>query len=79
MIILGNCSRRYLGVVVLLNIRHGRDVAVIKVVRIRFEKMVMNLAMNVCGTMDGGSGLEVSNRIKRVEDTPGISLKPMPT
>lgn len=52
---LGNLLRRLLGAGVVLHIRHGRDVALVKVDRVQLEQVVINLAVNARDAM-GGKG-----------------------
>ena len=75
---LGNLLRRLLGTGVSLNIRHGRDVALVKVDRVQLEQVVMNLAVNARDAMDGRGELDISTRMKTVGDTTGTPLEPMP-
>ncbi|MGZ0188552.1 MAG: PAS domain-containing sensor histidine kinase [Alphaproteobacteria bacterium] len=75
---LGNLLRRLLGAGVSLNIRHGRDVALVKVDRVQLEQVVMNLAVNARDAMDGRGELDISTRMKTVGDTTGTPLEPMP-
>jgi len=75
---LGNLLRRLLGARVNLNMRHGRDVALVKVDRVQLEQVVINLAVNARDAMEGYGELDISTQMAKVGDTVGTPLEPMP-
>lgn len=75
---LSNLLRRLLGAGVVLNMRHGRDVGLIKVDRVQLEQVVINLAVNARDAMGGNGALEISTKMTAVGDTTGTRLEPMP-
>ena len=75
---LGNLLRRLLGAGVTLNLRHGRDVALVKVDRVQLEQVVINLAVNARDAMKGHGLLDISTKMAEVKDTAGTVLEPMP-
>ncbi|MEQ9121714.1 MAG: ATP-binding protein, partial [Alphaproteobacteria bacterium] len=75
---LGNLLRRLLGAGVVLNIRHGRDMALVKVDRVQLEQVVINLAVNARDAMKGHGELDISTKMAEVGDTAGSRLEPMP-
>jgi len=74
----GNLLRRLLGAGVALKIRHGKDLALVKVDRVQLEQVVINLAVNARDAMDGRGSLEISTAMETVGDTVGTRLEPMP-
>ena len=75
---LGNLLRRLLGAGVTLNIRHGRDLALVKVDRVQLEQVVINLAVNARDAMDGAGAVDISTQMETVGETIGTRLEPMP-
>lgn len=75
---LGNLLNRLLGAAVVLNIRHGRDLALVKVDRVQLEQVVINLAVNARDAMDARGSLEIVTKMAVVGDTVGGELEPMP-
>lgn len=75
---LGNLLRRLLGAGVTLNIRHGRDLPLVKVDQVQLEQVVINLAVNARDAMGGAGALDISTKVAEVGDTVGTALEPMP-
>lgn len=75
---LGNLLRRLLGAGVTLNIRHGRDLPLVKVDQVQLEQVVINLAVNARDAMDGSGELVIATKLADVAETAGTRLEPMP-
>lgn len=75
---LGTLLHRLLGASVELNIRHGRELELVKVDRVQLEQVLINLAVNARDAMDGRGSLEIITKMAEIGDTAGTRLEPMP-
>lgn len=75
---LGTLLHRLLGASVELNIRHGRELDLVKVDRVQLEQVLINLAVNARDAMDGRGALEIITKTANIGDTAGTRLEPMP-
>ncbi|HEY5226655.1 MAG TPA: ATP-binding protein [Methylovirgula sp.] len=67
--------RRLVGEKIALDVRHGRDLWLVKADLNQFEQVIINLVVNACDAMPGGGRIEVRTRNVTPQDCPGFGEK----